>query len=197
MPTGIYKRTKETLDQLKEKGFKKGYIPWDKGKERPPFSEEWKRNMSEARRKEWKEGNRKPPNEETKRKLSLSHLGKLSGNKGKKASEETKRKLRESHIGITAKEKNPNWKGGITDERHSFCSSEEWAKVIPIIWARYKKTCQKCNKKYKQGDQFHIHHIVGFINKKLRTEPNNLVLLCRKCHYWVHSKNNKNKEFLN
>ena len=41
--------------------------------------------------------------------------------------------------------------------------------------------------------KFNIHHIVSFANKDLRTDPNNLVLLCFKCHKWVHSKANKNK----
>lgn len=42
--------------------FKKGRIPWNKGKKRPPFSEEWKRKIREAaieRRKNhwnWKGG---------------------------------------------------------------------------------------------------------------------------------------------
>jgi hypothetical protein len=29
-------------------GFKKGHIPWNTGKKRPPFSEEWRRNISLA-----------------------------------------------------------------------------------------------------------------------------------------------------
>lgn len=30
--------------------FKKGHIPWNKDKKRPPFSEEWKRRMSEGQK---------------------------------------------------------------------------------------------------------------------------------------------------
>jgi len=36
----------------------------------------------------------------------------------------------------------------------------------------------------------------GNENKELRTDPNNLVLLCEVCHNFVHSKLNKNREFL-
>lgn len=136
-------------------------------------------------------------------------IGKRPWNKGIPRSEETKVKISEKKIGnkmsVEARmnisnghkgEKNWNWKGGISPERQSFYTSLEWAKIVPIIWARDKKTCQRCRVKYTKENQFHIHHKVSFQNRELRIEPNNLVLICRKCHYWIHSNKNINKEFL-
>jgi len=90
---------------------------------------------------------------------------------------------------------NPNWKGGITSERISLYNSQEWADVIKQVWARDDKTCQICGKKQdkrENGGEYHIHHIMSFSVKEKRTELDNLVLLCKRCHRWVHSKKNKN-----
>ena len=88
-------------------------------------------------------------------------------------------------------EKNPNWKGGITPERQAFYSSLEWKKVSQKIIQR-DKICQRCKNKIN----LHIHHIVSFEVKELRTELSNLILLCEECHSWVHSKENIKQEFL-
>lgn len=89
-------------------------------------------------------------------------------------------------------EDNPNWKGGITDERQAFYSSHEWKRVARLVRKR-DKVCQKCGKKNCKKD---IHHIVSFLVVEERTNPNNLILLCKKCHCWVHSNQNTNKEFI-
>ena len=80
-------------------------------------------------------------------------------------------------------EQSPNWKGGITPERQAFYSSLEWKKVAREIKQR-DKICQRCKSKI----DLHIHHIISFEVKELRMELSNLVLLCEKCHFWVHSK---------
>lgn len=94
----------------------------------------------------------------------------------------------------------PNWKGGITPERQAFYGSLEWKKVAKEVWKRDKATCQRCRKYHNTKENrgtFDIHHIVGFENVSLRMKLSNLVLLCEKCHYFVHSKKkNKKKEFI-
>ena len=91
---------------------------------------------------------------------------------------------------------NPNWRGGITPERQLFYVSEEWKRISKIIWKRDKYTCQKCKCKKKSSKSFHIHHIVPFENIELRADKNNLILLCKDCHNWVHSKENKKGEYI-
>ena len=94
---------------------------------------------------------------------------------------------------------NPNWKGGITPERQALYASSEWAEAVSQVWQRDNATCQRCGK-YAHGkgnNSYHIHHIVSFEVEQLRAEPGNLILLCRDCHNWVHSKDNADKDFIN
>lgn len=95
----------------------------------------------------------------------------------------------------------PNWKGGVTPDRQAVYSSPEWKEAVKVVWKRDNATCQKCglhrSQARKEEIDFDIHHIVSFAVKELRCEPSNLVLLCETCHYWVHSNDNINKEWLN
>lgn len=86
-----------------------------------------------------------------------------------------------------------NWKGGITAERQSFYSSIEWKTVCRYVYKRDNAQCQRCGVK---NENLHVHHIVSFSNKKLRAEKSNLILLCKKCHNFVHSKANIDNEFI-
>lgn len=93
----------------------------------------------------------------------------------------------------------PCYKGGLTPERQSVYSSETWSEVVKQVWKRDNAYCQNCGKHHnteKNRGNFHIHHIVSFQIKELRTELDNLVLLCKECHIWVHSKKNINKKFI-
>ena len=88
---------------------------------------------------------------------------------------------------------NPNWKGGISPERAGFYSSREWAIACSFVWNRDDATCQRCK---QLKEVMHIHHIVSFAVKKLRSDVNNLVLLCIDCHHFIHSKRNVEGEFI-
>ena len=90
----------------------------------------------------------------------------------------------------------PAWKGGVTAERQAFYASLEWAKACRAVWAKDKGKCQECGAKRKDGATLHIHHIVSFTDANRRAEVSNLVLLCQKCHLWVHSKRNKARKWL-
>jgi hypothetical protein len=95
---------------------------------------------------------------------------------------------------------NPNWKGGITPEREAVAGTRQWKEAVKAVWTRDNATCQRCKLDHRtivRGSiAFDIHHIVGFACVELRCEVSNLVLLCEPCHYWVHSRKNKNKEFI-
>ena len=88
-------------------------------------------------------------------------------------------------------ENSSNWKGGITPERQEFYISDEWKKACSKVYKRDNAQCQRCGNK----DNLHVHHIVTFANKELRADIDNLVLLCAKCHRFVHSKKNNNREY--
>jgi 5-methylcytosine-specific restriction protein A len=93
-------------------------------------------------------------------------------------------------------ELNHNWKGGITPERQGFYQSQEWKDTCRFVWNRDKGICQRCKIKNNEGVPFHIHHIISFKNKETRSNPDNFILLCKICHNYVHSKSNKNREFI-
>jgi len=133
---------------------------------------------------------------------------------GKKHKESTKEKIRQArykdgHVpymkngnhwlkSVTSKE-HPMWKGGLSPERQSVYSSLKWISSVKRVWKRDNATCQNCGKHHNtelNRGNFHIHHIISFQNKPTQTDYNNLVLLCKECHKWVHSKKNKNQKFI-
>jgi hypothetical protein len=92
---------------------------------------------------------------------------------------------------------NGNWKGGITPERQLFYISEEWKKAVKETFIRDNFICVKCGQTHKDKyHPLHIHHVVSFKTSELRTDINNLVILCKDCHNWVHSKKNTNKQYI-
>ena len=91
---------------------------------------------------------------------------------------------------------NPRWQGGITPQRQSVYSSTEWKNIIKTVYKRDNYICQRCFSHHLIDNPLHIHHIVTFKNKKLRIDLNNLILICKKCHLWIHSKKNINKTYL-
>ena len=94
-------------------------------------------------------------------------------------------------------ELNPMWNGGTSTERQTFYNSLDWAWAIKTVYGRDNKSCQRCGKhQTKPYGQFHIHHRITFSERDLRLNIDNLVLLCIKCHHWVHSKRNKSKMFI-
>ena len=91
-------------------------------------------------------------------------------------------------------EDNPNWRGGVTPERQALYCSEEWGKAVHQVWKRDEGACQRCG--VQDADCYHIHHIVSFALVELRAEVSNLVLLCRSCHHFVHSRENTEQQFI-
>lgn len=100
-----------------------------------------------------------------------------------------------------APELNPNWKGGATPERQAFYRTPEWKAACRSVWARADACCERCGLDYRTVDRketpkFHIHHVWSFQIRETRAHPALLVLLCRPCHMFVHSKANTTREYL-
>jgi hypothetical protein len=147
--------------------FKKGHKPWMEGRH---HSDEAKRKVGEASRERG----------------AVPYLRNgVHFNKGKRGA-------------VVA-----NWKGGITPERQAFYRSEEWKEAVKVVWKRDNGICQRCGLDHRTVDRksptyrkFQIHHILSFAVVERRCDPSNLVLLCDKCHRFIHSKKNVNKEFI-
>lgn len=93
----------------------------------------------------------------------------------------------------------PNWKGGVTPERQAFYASDEWRSACKIVWARAKARCERCGIDHNTADRrgtFNVHHIVSFMVRELRATESNLALLCRPCHFFVHSRDNVDRAFI-
>ena len=97
-------------------------------------------------------------------------------------------------------EDNPRWAGGATPERQEFYRSAEWKAACRAVWVRADACCERCGLDHRAIDRdaetFHVHHIVSFSVRELRAAVDNLALLCRRCHMFVHSKANTAREFL-
>lgn len=130
--------------------------------------------------------------------------------KGKRHTEETKSILREKasvpkpHLrgalngmhGRTGAA-NPNFRGGTTPERQSLYASGEWVDLVREVYRRDQYVCVKCGSPKKGHRGLHAHHVYPWAtHPELRSSLGNLVTLCRKCHGWVHSKSNTEREFL-
>ena len=95
----------------------------------------------------------------------------------------------------------PNWKGGSTPERQAFYATPEWKACVRAVWGRSEAICERCGLDHRTVLRgvipFDLHHVDSFSTAvDRRSDPNNVMLLCRPCHKWVHSKKNKRKVLL-
>lgn len=133
---------------------------------------------------------------------------------GKKHREETKKKISEKQMGRTppksafkagtpspwkgkkrpefAGEKHPNWKGGISRDKHGNMENLRWR---ADVFQRDNWTCQTCQ---KRGIYLEAHHIKSWANyPDLRYELENGVTLCRECHKLTNNYKGRNKSASN
>jgi len=180
------------MKKIEKPQFKKGHIPWNKGKE---MSKEYKKKMSDAQKgkklsKEHKNNigeamKGRKFSKEWRSKISESHKGLPGTNKGKKFSKITKKKMSDAQKGSLAY----NWKGGITPKNNKIRASVESRLWRESVFARDGWTCQKCN---KIGGTLCAHHILNFAQyPELRFAIDNGVILCEQCHKKFHKKYGK------
>ena len=128
---------------------------------------------------------------ETKEKISNSHIGLKHNEKskeklrnfriGKKHKPETIEKLRISH----SKERNINWRGGISYNPYPKGWREDLKEVIRN---RDRRKCQLCGKtELEEKRKLQVHHIDY---NKNNLNINNLISLCISCHIKTNTKRN-------
>ena len=204
MPRGVYKRTEEQKDRIRELsqkyGFQKGCITWNKGKT-DIYSKDTLKQMSEIKKGKpiWNKG------------LKTGLIPKSAFKKGHKPvhtllgkhlSMEHKRKISEANKG----EKSKSWKGGITPLNRAIRNSLEYQQWRSDVYKRDYWTCQTCNKKGGKI-KLHAHHIKPFtqilqdnnitdvIEAQFCEELwdiDNGITLCWDCHKLAH-KEDKNE----
>lgn len=84
-------------------------------------------------------------------------------------------------------DKNPNWKGGISDKMNLLRQSDEYVNWRSLVFMRDNYTCQKCK---RVGGNLHAHHkaLVKFYPELIINVDNGLTL-CKSCHHKIHSTN--------
>ena len=94
------------------------------------------------------------------------------------------------------------WNPNMTDEERMIVNSKSrrkhvdgYSSFMQAVMKRDKYCCVVCGKRAKE---LHVHHLNGFsYDKENRTNPENAVTLCKKCHDEFHSiygKENNTKE---
>lgn len=129
--------------------------------------------------------------EKTKIKISCSRKGKCAGINhflyGKHRSEEVKKKLHDNHIGRFTGKDNPNYNFNISDEERIIGRNyHEYNVWRENVYKRDKYTCKCCGSN-KSGNLV-AHHIKNYSSyKEGRTDVNNGITLCDKCHRLFHN----------
>lgn len=203
--------------------FKKGFIPWNKGKKGltigwakgKKFSTEYRKKISDGRKgiPAWNKG--RSWSEKTRKKISNALLGQTSWNKGKAWSRESREKMRLAKLGKSNSTKgkprpnssganHPNWQGGKTCLVHKIRCSLEYKKWHEAVLHRDKFSCVFCGFRSRKSKSsgysecdIRVDHIKPFsLFPNLRFEISNgrtLCIPCDKIHGWNFKRNNQVK----
>jgi 5-methylcytosine-specific restriction endonuclease McrA len=151
--------------------FQKGHKPWNTGKTRPAFSDEWKEKMSLS-------GKGRKKTDETKKKISESHKG-------------MKKPWAKPPIKIG--KDNNKWKGGVTPIHHKIRTSKEYKIWRKAVFERDGYKCIWCGV-IGNGKNLNADHIKPFaLYPELRLAIDNGRTLCISCHRTTDTYGNKKK----
>lgn len=154
-------------------------------------SEETRKKMSASQQKLNRKGIPVPI--ERKIKISKSLKGRTGNHKGKQFSDEWCKHLSDSHKGLLSKEKNPNWKGGISYEPYCPKFNNDFKEYIRDKFGRKCFLCGKPEEENitKLGNirKLSIHHVDYDKNDICNGYSWPFVPLCNSCH----SKTNRNR----
>ena len=152
-------------------------------------SEETKQQFSESRIGENNSFYGKTHSEETKQKMlatkaehGVSYKGENNPMYGKTRTQAERKAISRTRValGSSSRERNPNWKGGITKSRISEMNTTQYKDWRKAVFERDNFTCQLCG---KRGGNLQAHHIKSWIKyPELRYELSNGQTLCLTCH---------------
>lgn len=87
---------------------------------------------------------------------------------------------------INKGDKNPNWKGGIKDERKKLRTGRDYFMWRKLVLIRDNFTCQKTG---NSGGNLVVHHINNFAEfPELRHSVDNGIVLSNQAHLDFHNK---------
>lgn len=80
-------------------------------------------------------------------------------------------------------------------DNKSFYRTKAWQDVADFVYERENGCCQRCGR-FVFGRQAHRHHIIPIKkNEMLKLDPNNIRLLCPKCHVIEENEADEKKVF--
>jgi len=92
---------------------------------------------------------------------------------------------------------NPRYVDGSSPLRQKMYSRHAWKQLVIKVYKRDNYRCQRCDSPHAKGHKLHAHHMRPWAGHEgLRFDIDNIITLCSKCHWWVHSKGNIEHEFL-
>jgi 5-methylcytosine-specific restriction endonuclease McrA len=163
----------------KDTQFKKGIIPWNKGKT-GIYSEDTISKMRKSK--------------------NLPKVNKKSGIKiGQKLSKNHREAIRKGHVGLRTGNKSNLWKGGISSENNKIRHSIEYKLWRTAVFERDNYTCIWCGANNKDGKRtiLNADHIKPFAYfPELRFAIDNGRTLCVECHKTTDTYCRKLKEQL-
>lgn len=172
--TGKFERTIEQKEILKKRFQEQALLK--KGKKRPPFTKEWKRNLSEAQkgRIPWNKGKKGEYSEEYRKKIKIARANQV-------ITEKHRINLSNAGKAYVATGKHHLWKGGIYPENLALRKSLKYKFWREAVFKRDNFTCVLCGSK-KSGN-LEADHIKSFsLYPELRFDIDNGRTLCKKCH---------------
>ena len=93
--------------------------------------------------------------------------------------------------------KHPNWINGATPERQRVYAQSFWRELVKHVYKRDGYRCARCGKGHTRENKLHAHHVKPWgSHPESRLDLENLVTVCNKCHWWIHSNENKDHAFL-
>jgi len=169
--------------------FKKGEIPWNKGRKTGKIPLQIRKKMSEShkgKKKPWARNNGiKTRFKKNKNPWNKGLKGKQSHRFGYKMSKKTKEKIRKSQL----KEKGNNWKGGKSSMNQLIRKSTKFKEWRKAVFERDNYTCQECGFRNGKGKHRDLHpHHIKYLSEypELAYEVENGQTLCKDCHLKKH-----------
>jgi len=89
-------------------------------------------------------------------------------------------------------EDSPNWKDGRSVELRVLYNNPEWRALREVMIEQAEGQCAKCG----SAENLHVHCSDPDGGVDAHWLKENLVVLCRGCHNWVHSRENADGEYL-
>lgn len=120
--------------------------------------------------------------------LRLSKLGPKNPSYGKPCPKEVRERIAAVlSSGRVSGARNPNWRGGVSSERHSAYRTRRYKQWRAKVFKRDNYRCRVCG---RRGHRLHAHHIKPWATfKALRYEVNNGITVCASpCHRALHSE---------